>query len=550
MQPVGLPAIAWMPPYVAQVPIATTPQAFGASWSIHQLSVSGSPVASSLPNDVQYPSPLIFSFGIEPSMTSTYGASSSPRAAARNGFRNSSPPSVGESTLLCRCTFGRPGMSPSTTSSRAGSVAAVIDTVSPSQLIPSEIHRMCSSSTPGEAWSSSYPGVALLASTFYLPVRANGSSSSSSDSTSSSSPATTSTWTLPQPAHASGNSGASLSISQRAQRTRTGTCSTSSAAPSTSVPAATSSKANSSASGTTWRSRPILTSTLVTRRPRACSRAIVTTASAIESSCTLGLHRPVNRALEREVVRRRELLGRLPLVHEDLVRHLDGVLVAGAVGDALQELVHGDLEVLEAVGDGDELRGRVRVGDDPGAELGGGQATREILEDRPRRVVSLEPLLEQLQVVLRLHDVALVERLELRVARDRDGRLERLERLLLHPVRVAQELDELVLQVFLAHVFLLQQIRGRGSPTSRSITRRPPNAVSTSTIPGGSVFTSPISAAASQPGTERSAASAAPAASGATNARSLPSFATYIASIPRISHAPATAGRTGTLASR
>src|ERR671932_2678046 len=165
MHPVGLPAIAWMPPYVAHVPAATTPQAPGARWSIHQLSVSGLPVASSLPKDVQYPSPLIFSFGIEPSMTRTYGASSSPRTAARKGFRNSSPPSVGERTLLCRCTLGRPGMSPSTTSSIEGSVAAVIDTLSPSQLIPSEIHRMCSSSTPREAWSSSYPGVALLAST-------------------------------------------------------------------------------------------------------------------------------------------------------------------------------------------------------------------------------------------------------------------------------------------------------------------------------------------------------------------------------------------------
>ena len=53
MHPVGLPAIAWMPPYVAHVPIAITPHAFGASWSIHQLTGSGSPVASSLPNDVQ-----------------------------------------------------------------------------------------------------------------------------------------------------------------------------------------------------------------------------------------------------------------------------------------------------------------------------------------------------------------------------------------------------------------------------------------------------------------------------------------------------------------
>src|SRR3954452_24945878 len=128
--------------------MATTPQAFGASWSIHQLSVSGSPVASSLPKEVQYPSPLIFSLGIEPSITSTNGSAASPRAAARNGVRNSSPPSVGLSTLLWRLTFGMPGIAPRSTSSRPGWPAAVTDTESPSQLIPSEIQRMSSSSTP------------------------------------------------------------------------------------------------------------------------------------------------------------------------------------------------------------------------------------------------------------------------------------------------------------------------------------------------------------------------------------------------------------------
>src|SRR3954452_1221144 len=95
-----------------------------------------------------------------------------------------------------------------------------------------------------------------------------------------------------------------------------------------------------------------------------------------------------------------------------------------------------------------------------------------------------------------------------------------------------------------------QQILGKGSPTSWSMTRRPPNAVSTSTIRGGSVRTSPISAACSQPGTARIAASAASACSGATNATSLPSFATYIGSMPRISAAPATAASTGTASSR
>src|SRR5437764_5395718 len=85
---------------------------------------------------------------MEPSITSTNGASSSPRAACRNGNRNSSPPSVGESTLLCRFTLGRPGIAPRSTSSMPGCPAAVIDTESPSQLIPSEIHRMWTSSTP------------------------------------------------------------------------------------------------------------------------------------------------------------------------------------------------------------------------------------------------------------------------------------------------------------------------------------------------------------------------------------------------------------------
>src|SRR4051794_14847520 len=90
----------------------------------------------------------MFSFGIEPSMTSTNGASSSSRTAWRNGSRNSSPPSVGDRTLLCRLTLGRPGMAPSSTSSMPGWPAAVIETESPSQLMPSEIHRMWTSSTP------------------------------------------------------------------------------------------------------------------------------------------------------------------------------------------------------------------------------------------------------------------------------------------------------------------------------------------------------------------------------------------------------------------
>src|SRR3954467_15078471 len=82
-------------------------------------------------------------------MTKTNGAPSSSLIAWRNGFRNSSPPSVGDSTLLWRWTFGIPGIAPSSTSSRPGWPAAVTDTESPSQLMPSEIHRMWTSSTAG-----------------------------------------------------------------------------------------------------------------------------------------------------------------------------------------------------------------------------------------------------------------------------------------------------------------------------------------------------------------------------------------------------------------
>ena len=53
MAPVGLPAMAWMPPYVAQVPTATTAVAFGVSRSSHSLVVIGCPVAGSLPNPHQ-----------------------------------------------------------------------------------------------------------------------------------------------------------------------------------------------------------------------------------------------------------------------------------------------------------------------------------------------------------------------------------------------------------------------------------------------------------------------------------------------------------------
>src|SRR3954453_17220433 len=337
--------------------MATTPHAFGASWSIHQLIVSGSPVASSLPNEVQYPSPLIFSFGIEPSMTSTNGSAASPRAAARNGVRNSSPPSVGESTLLWRLTLGMPGIAPSSTSSMPGWPAAGTDTESPSQLIPSEIQRMSTSSTP--------------------------------------------------------------------------------------------------ATGHSFRHGERVDEQLL-------------------AAHQIHIQAPARRAGEREV---RELaLGPARPAHagrRDLLQHQLRALRPGPLGH-------------EGEGEGQ------RVG----------------------------------------HPLAQVTDLDL-------------DALDPPPVRVpAGDADDGVGERELVH----QQILGSGSPTSSSMTRLPPKLVSTSTIPGGSVRTSPMSAASGS--NARSAASAAWAHSGATSATSLPSLATYIGSMPSSSDAPATAGLTGTAASR
>src|ERR1051326_7167237 len=140
MQPVGLPDMAWMPPYVAQVPAPITASALGARRSIHSAVVMGWPVSGLVPRAAQYPSLLIFSFGIDPSTTRTNG-SNLPLSASNQCLRKS-PPHSYASTGLCKCTFGSPGMAPKRTSSMLGCIAAVTDTESPSQLRPDVIQMI------------------------------------------------------------------------------------------------------------------------------------------------------------------------------------------------------------------------------------------------------------------------------------------------------------------------------------------------------------------------------------------------------------------------
>src|SRR5450755_3126967 len=124
-----------------------TAVAFGASRSSHSLLVTGWPVIGLFPKPDQYPSDLIFSLGIEPSMTRTNGSSSPRSALHHHSMKLSAPVSGPHSKSIngqCTWIFGRPGSAPSTISSMLGWVAAVSATESPSHDRPALIHRMCS----------------------------------------------------------------------------------------------------------------------------------------------------------------------------------------------------------------------------------------------------------------------------------------------------------------------------------------------------------------------------------------------------------------------
>src|SRR3954463_15443802 len=126
-----------MPPYVEHVPSATTAAAFGARRSTHSFVVIGWPLDGLTPIPAQWPSPLIFSFGIEPSTMRTNG-SSLPASASYQACMDSAPTSYAR-TGVCATTFGMPGIAPVMMSSRLGLTADVMETESPSQLRPDVI---------------------------------------------------------------------------------------------------------------------------------------------------------------------------------------------------------------------------------------------------------------------------------------------------------------------------------------------------------------------------------------------------------------------------
>ncbi len=172
----------------------------------------------------------MFSLGIEPSITSTNGASSSPRAACAERQQELLAAQRGREHLVVQVDLrAARGSRPSSTSSIAGWPAAVIETESPSQLMPSEIHRMWTSSTPD--------GFASNVAAMTHPFVCHRSSSSSSASTSSSSPREHLHVEAPRTrAQHSGKSSITLSVPHSRQRPAAGTCSITSSAPSSAVP--------------------------------------------------------------------------------------------------------------------------------------------------------------------------------------------------------------------------------------------------------------------------------------------------------------------------
>ncbi len=72
------------------MPTATTAAAFGARRSIHSFVVIGWPFSGFTPMPAKWPSPLISSFGSEPSRISTKG-SSLPASASYHACMNSWP---------------------------------------------------------------------------------------------------------------------------------------------------------------------------------------------------------------------------------------------------------------------------------------------------------------------------------------------------------------------------------------------------------------------------------------------------------------------------
>ena len=165
MAPVGFPAIAWIPPYVAQVPTAITavalrrqpvqplvgrPRLAGRPGRCRTRTSTRRCPCSALVGDRSLDDQderlQLAAVGLVPPLDEVVGPCSGPHSKSING--------------QCTAILGSPGSAPSTISSMLGWVAAVRATESPSQPSPPFIQRMWT--TPSSSWVCRLSAVAVV----------------------------------------------------------------------------------------------------------------------------------------------------------------------------------------------------------------------------------------------------------------------------------------------------------------------------------------------------------------------------------------------------
>src|SRR3954453_5137677 len=159
-----------------------------------------------------------------------------------------------------------------------------------------------------------------------------------------------------------------------------------------------------------------------------------------------GTHR-LERGLKRGLPVRGDRIRGCTLLALDPLRHAHRLLVAGALGDALELLVGRDLQVLERVVEAGELRGGIRLCLEEPTPVECPEPHRGVLQLVRARVVGVEARLDDFLLCAGLLEVVLEQLRKPRLLDDLRRALEHLDRLALDRVCVGQVLDELLLHV-------------------------------------------------------------------------------------------------------
>ena len=100
------------------------------------------------------------------------------------------------------------------------------------------------------------------------------------------------------------------------------------------------------------------------------------------------------------------------LLREDAIGELHGLPVPGAFGHTAQQLVAGDLEMLERVGERRQLPRRIGMGLEEEVLVEAAETHRRVLEDVGGAAELLEPLLDEAGVYVSFLQMLLEQRRE------------------------------------------------------------------------------------------------------------------------------------------